>query len=670
MADTPTVNAPTISGTIDQTFFLTPLNGPDNPSSYLDNFPSQIYNTSIDSRLVKFMYSLLGPSGLGWIQKNYLQARLVLEDYGVEGFDLDGFYGDPLRFARVLEETYSSDLSSLISREDWNEIQAKDAKYRSRALNYVTGIRAGNTPLGMQYVAKSGLGHDASIIENYKYLYDQHSDSPIGLNYKGSTLSTEEMIVVPRQEVPQSEVQTISIFGNPTGGSFQIFFPQGDPNSPGSDATQATEPIILTNGSVDRGIIQSALESLPAIGQGNVTVTDGPLPDTSVTLTFSNNLSYKDVPQLQISVANLTGGTDVDASIDTVVEGVPVDVRSTAIPTIDQHYLLTALGYIKPVTTIVTFTSGNGKQTVQTWDDSPTITSSYREVVKYVTGNPTIKWPAKDSIHWVESGIEHKALRVFDDLQYHYQGFHNIARTIAYTDEAVSQDDYSTSAWDDSFRIYRSEHVGNFTNLQRTLFSNDNVEYGNKTFIASDGIALYPEPITTTSSNTNEDGAPTQLVNGIYPADYLNLPGVNIIADSGIRFWASKQRSEGSDYLEIDLGSVQAINYLIFEISNKPCDIEIDYDVLDSGSIRRFVPVTQNPMFPVSSTILFDSVQQNPWRSIEFLFGNAQNRILYTRYLRIKLTRRGGLNSPFISQAGQPVEYSLEIKNLRLGRNI
>jgi hypothetical protein len=162
-----TVTTPDFTGTIDTRAFLAPLGGPEHPISYLDRFPDEVYTKAIDSRLVRFMYALMGPAGVGWLRKNYLSARLMLEDHGFETFDLDGFYGNPIAFGRILEEIYETDPSGSLTRDQWEAIRAKDAAYRSRAIDYVSGARAGNTPFGMHLVARSGLGHEVEIIENY-----------------------------------------------------------------------------------------------------------------------------------------------------------------------------------------------------------------------------------------------------------------------------------------------------------------------------------------------------------------------------------------------------------------------------------------------------------------------------------------------------------------------
>jgi hypothetical protein len=224
MADAPSIITPDFTDSVDQKVFVEPLNGPANPATYLDRFPDEIYNKGLDSRLVKFMYTLMGPAGVGWLHKNYLEARLALSEQGVELFDLDSFFGDPLRFGRILEEQFEDDPSGMLPRSIWEDIRAKDSAYRSRALSYVKGLRAGNTPLGIQLVAEAGLGHSAEVIESYQALFDRFTDEPLGLEYLGRTLTTGEFIILPKRAVAQNEVQQIIITGTPTGGTFTLTF--------------------------------------------------------------------------------------------------------------------------------------------------------------------------------------------------------------------------------------------------------------------------------------------------------------------------------------------------------------------------------------------------------------------------------------------------------------
>lgn len=653
----PAATSPDLTTVIDQTVFLTPLGGPQHPISYLDRFPESLYGKGIDSHLVKFMYALLGPSGAGWLRKNYLDARLLLEEFGIDLFDLDDFYGDPLHFARTLEEVYDQDPSGLLPRDQWAAIQAKDAAYRGRALDFVSGARAGNTPDGIHLVARSGLGHECEIIENYRYIYDQLTDEPLGLTKFGVTNSTEEIVILPRRDLPQSEFQVLTIFGSPTGGHFNLFFPVGN---------EADNTTVDINYDASRTTVQTILGALDSIGAGNVAVTGGPLPDTPITIQFSGALGFKNVPQLQ-SISSLTGGTDPNISIETTQEGVDQVDEIAAIAPRDQRYLRNALERVKPVTTIVTYGQAGGLRSAQA-PNSVLSSSAYREVVRFVTGKAGVLWPALDGVHWIESLVEHEAPKTSGDLQYHYRGFHNIVDINAYQEDALADSDYLTDDWATAKADYRNYHLGSFSQYQRTLYpilgdaeSHDLIRY-----TPDQALADYAEPLTVSSVSNNS----TQLINGIYPSDYARLSGVNQITYNTDQFYASVERTTGDDYLEIDLGSVQPVNYLYFEATRKPYDIEIDYDLLDLAPSRSWQPITLEPDLPSTTSIGYDVSSQNPWDPCEIWFTNSLGEMIYTRFLRIKFAKRNEANSPFTNIDGSFLPYSIEVRNLRAARNV
>lgn len=86
-------------------------------------------------------------------------------------------------------------------------------------------------------------------------------------------------------------VQTLTIGGGPTGGTFTLIY-----------AGPVTTPIAYNPSSSD---IQSALEALPTIGTGNVTVTgSGPF-----TITFTGDLAATVAMPIATNSAALTGGT-------------------------------------------------------------------------------------------------------------------------------------------------------------------------------------------------------------------------------------------------------------------------------------------------------------------------------------------------------------------------
>src|ERR1700747_1157824 len=202
---------PTLTGNLDQTFLIEPLQGAGRITNYLDIFPDTLYNKAPNSHLVSLLYTLLGPAGVALLQQDYLKARLIYEEHGLNTTDLESFYGDPFSFGRILAEMPSSDPSGSLTADEWETILSQDAMYRNRAIDFLHGVRLGNSPKGMELVAKSGVGRGVLIVEQYKYLFDQHSDDPLDLVNYGQTTSTEEMVILPNNEVSNTQVQVITL---------------------------------------------------------------------------------------------------------------------------------------------------------------------------------------------------------------------------------------------------------------------------------------------------------------------------------------------------------------------------------------------------------------------------------------------------------------------------
>lgn len=654
MATTPSVITPDYTDTINQSFFIEPLGGPLHPQNYLDRFPEEVYNKSIDSHLVKFIYALVGPAGVGWLRKTYLESRVQLEEYGIELFDLDAFYGDPLKFGRILEELYDDDPRGLLNREAWGRIRAKDAAYRARALDYVRGMRLGNTPAGMKLVARSGLGHETEIVEHYRWLYDQYSDDPLGLIRYGTTDSTEEMVILPRRELAQSEIQQVTITGVVTGGFFRL-------GMNGKD----TADIPYTAGT--REEIKGFLETISDIGLGNVEVRGGPLPSNPVQIYFKGDLANRDVPQLYAT--NSLAGDGVGILVETLRGGVEAVDELGNIPPRDQHYLMEALDHLRPQTSIVTYKPASGIQSRIIWN-SVIASSSYTEVIRYVTGAVSVPWPTTTNSdrYWIEGGVEHEGKRVRSDLQHHYIGFHQIARAVAYSESALDNPSYNDLNALLAV-INPNQHIGPYTTYQRSLYS----ALGDYSpdYIASPDMAAadYSEPLAVTTQQDESVGA-GPVINGIYPIEYQDLPGVPILKYRHEQFWGSIERDSGDDYLELDLGGPRAVNYISFEATRKPYSIELAFDTLDQGALRSFTPAVPHPTLPANFSLGYSPSFVNPWEQIVINFTDARRSMVYTRFLRLKFARRPDTNSPFVGPDGSTKPYSIEVRNLRVGRSV
>lgn len=104
-----------------------------------------------------------------------------------------------------------------------------------------------------------------------------------------------------------SEVQTVTITGGPTGGTFTLTF-DGE-----------TTAAIAYNAAA--AAVQAALEALSNVEPGDVVASGGALPGTAVTVTFGGRYLGKNVPQMTASGASLTGGSSPAVAVATGTGG-------------------------------------------------------------------------------------------------------------------------------------------------------------------------------------------------------------------------------------------------------------------------------------------------------------------------------------------------------------
>jgi hypothetical protein len=103
-----------------------------------------------------------------------------------------------------------------------------------------------------------------------------------------------------------NEVQTITITGTPTGGTFTVTFGGQTTAAIAYNATAAT--------------VQAALQAMTSIGANNVTVTGGPGPGTPWVVTFRNALGSTNVAQMT-TTDSLTGGASPASAVTTTTQG-------------------------------------------------------------------------------------------------------------------------------------------------------------------------------------------------------------------------------------------------------------------------------------------------------------------------------------------------------------
>jgi hypothetical protein len=755
------VSAPTLTATVVQNFFIEALGGSQDPISYLDRFPDTVYTKAYDSLLVQLAYALLGPAGVGLLRQEYLEARLQVEAAGLQTTDLDALYTNAFAFARLAEETYELDASAdLLPASERAQVLAQDAAFRNRAQDFLRGARAGGTVLGVTLAAQSGLGQPVEAFENFRTLFDHYTDIPLELPVVGQTNRVNEVTIIPRQLVPQNDVQEILLSGEPTQGWFTLTYPAGqnwlaipvqcvsgqatitvpdtanfppgtfvtitdilssvtnpplDPTVVGWNNAQLYAEVGAINGSstvslvyplsagADAGDLAPvpstgtfyafvgnaqttalpynataaevgiALVSLPVIGLGNVICTGGPLPDQAITVTFSGALSDVNTPTIAANIAtdlatgvgtlsmplladNTGSPLNVDAVVSTLTPGVS-PTQDTSIAPADEYAMRLAIDQIKPLTTFITTQPG----TTTTFQQEANTTFSGTnqiEVVRYVTGRSDVPWPGVDNTHWIQAGLEHEAPLPFGTNGTQYTGFHNISSITAYTEGALSDAGYILGTTPIS--SYWDTLIGNFSQAQLVIMPGLNaLQNVQMQFTASGAQAAQPDPLVIT--NVGGRG----VINGSYPVDYMSLPGVTQPASGTL--WASMERVSGEDYLEIDLGQAQPVNFLYFEATAKPYSIDIAYDVLDQSPQRLFASAIVPPHSQSSTSLVFSATKI--WNDLSIFITNQLGGMIYTRFLRIGFNKLPA-GTPF-APIGQPtIPFSIEVRNLRIGRNV
>lgn len=105
------------------------------------------------------------------------------------------------------------------------------------------------------------------------------------------------------------EVQTLTIGGTPTGGTFKLAF---DGFQTAAITWSATNATLIAN-------IDAALEALPNIGAGGVTTAVGTMTAGigTATITFTGNNTRKAVPTITVADNSLTGTTPTLAVAET-----------------------------------------------------------------------------------------------------------------------------------------------------------------------------------------------------------------------------------------------------------------------------------------------------------------------------------------------------------------
>lgn len=280
-----------------------PLDGPLYIDYLMQRFPENVYSRSRESHLYRFLTALAGDSGAGRLKKQSLYTRLKYESGLLSFEDLDGSY-TTFGFARLPNEIYKlSAKDSYLTSEEWDAIRSADVSYRRRIMDFYRSTQYGSSPEGIRLAAKAGSGQEMEVRENYRAMFDQMSDAPLGIEYEGKTDSTSEFILQPEIELNRNNMEryaTLS-FTPPSSG-----FSDTDYIVFSYNGVETSSFVYMKN--VNSALIQSTIEGFDIVNSGDVTVSR--ITSTAYQIRF--NVEGLNVGRLKISSASLLSGAKVE----------------------------------------------------------------------------------------------------------------------------------------------------------------------------------------------------------------------------------------------------------------------------------------------------------------------------------------------------------------------
>lgn len=161
-----------------------------NPEDRMRHFFEGLYNLAPESHLSRFVKTLLGDAGVGYLSKMFVHARTQSILATMRFADLDAFYGAVLGLPRMSwERTDPSRYFMANTPAEWDEIEARDASYRARIEAFSRSVGLGATPQGIIGIAESLLSVECRLYESY-LIIDEGGDNvppdlPIGARTYG-----------------------------------------------------------------------------------------------------------------------------------------------------------------------------------------------------------------------------------------------------------------------------------------------------------------------------------------------------------------------------------------------------------------------------------------------------------------------------------------------------
>lgn len=152
-----------------------PLLPPSRTTEMLAHFYDEVYDLRSESHLSRLLKILLGDTGTNQLRKRYTYAHLSQFLLTTHYNDLDQMFAEAFGLKRFLRERLSIDVYlDAATDEEWEQINAADASYRSRIEAFSHALNLAGTPSGMVIAASAILGHECRVYESYQFLDNEN----------------------------------------------------------------------------------------------------------------------------------------------------------------------------------------------------------------------------------------------------------------------------------------------------------------------------------------------------------------------------------------------------------------------------------------------------------------------------------------------------------------
>lgn len=150
-------------------------------ANLMQDFDTDVYNTSSSSLIYKIVDTLCGSTGAGQLLNqnflNVLQGDLAT----TYGSDLDYFFGNVGFLPRAPSEQYTLNAATdLATSDEWDQVDIADAHYRARIQNFWAACGMGGTSEAIRLATMAACSCDANIYEVWWYIDDDGLTEPLG----------------------------------------------------------------------------------------------------------------------------------------------------------------------------------------------------------------------------------------------------------------------------------------------------------------------------------------------------------------------------------------------------------------------------------------------------------------------------------------------------------